>query len=180
MTDADEKWNPFGLPIEDNMSYNQSEHSHLSSGDILDPELHIPSPKEGIRLKTLAPPPVESDFHPEEERKKAFHGRRASSGPELSAVINRWKESEVGDYIEFIIEFSYFVGNRKWEVAKRYSDFVYIHYQILSSNSGKVPPLPPKIDSRKVDQLNIRMQQLEDYINAHLSEYPINPIILEF
>ena len=65
-------------------------------------------------------------------------------------------------------------------MSKRYSDFVYIHNKILNSSEKVPPPLPPKIDGKSPEKLDRRMQQLEDYLNAYLVEYPINPLILEF
>lgn len=68
----------------------------------------------------------------------------------------------------------------KWKLNKRYSDFVYIHNKLLNSCETNVPNLPPKIENRSPELLEKRMYQLEEYLNAYLTRYPINPIILEF
>lgn len=104
---------------------------------------------------------------------------RTSSNIEFSAAIHEWKKSNEGNYIEFVIEFSY-VGGESWKLNKRYSDFVYIHNKIMNSTEEDVPILPPKIENRSPDQLEQRMYQLQEYLNQYLVRYPINQLILEF
>lgn len=168
------------------MSYHNTNQSHLSSESFaigIEKDNQMPEPLPFPKLNSMN---IErKNFligKPEEN--KFSHVRKTSSGLEFKAGITRWRESEGGDYIEYIIEFSSTVGQgRTWEIVKRYSDFVYIHHEILESSSEHnyvIPKLPPKIENKSIDQLNLRMQQLEDYLNAHLSELPINPIILEF
>lgn len=115
-----------------------------------------------------------------EDRKSAYHSRKPSSNVEFNAIINEWKKSNEGGYIEFIIDFSFVGGGKKWRLNKRYSDFVYIHNKILNTSEKDIPKLPPKIENRSPELLEQRMYQLEEYLNAYLVRYPINPLILEF
>lgn len=116
-----------------------------------------------------------------QERLSEFHSRKISSNTEINAIINEWRKSNEGEYIEYIIELSFGGGINKWVIAKRYSDFVFIHNKMLVSNDNVVvPKIPPKIDVRDKQQLENRMIQLEEYLNAYLTQYPINPLILEF
>jgi hypothetical protein len=42
--------------------------------------------------------------------------------------INKWQKSRDGNYIEYIIEIEYLEGNgSKWQVRKRYTEFVELH-----------------------------------------------------
>lgn len=126
-------------------------------------------------MQAMAPMQLER-----EESKSDYKSRRASSNAEFNAAITGWKKSDEGDYIEFIIEFSFIGGGKKWKLNKRYSDFVYAHNKILNSPEKDIPKLPPKIENRNPEQLEMRRFQLEEYLNAYLDKYPINPIILEF
>ena len=51
---------------------------------------------------------------------------------------------------------------------------------LISTSDVVVPKIPPKIDGRDKMQLENRMIQLEEYLNSYLTQYPINPLILEF
>lgn len=57
---------------------------------------------------------------------------------------------------------------------------MYIHNKILNTSEKDIPKLPPKIENRSPELLEQRMYQLEEYLNAYLIRYPINPLILEF
>lgn len=47
-----------------------------------------------------------------EEMKSNFTHRRLSSNIEVNAIINKWRKSNEGNYIEFIVEISYFGGGK--------------------------------------------------------------------
>ena len=156
-----------------NKTVYRSESYHI------DPEESHPISKEEIQLQLLRKSCIEN--HEKQERLSEFHSRKISSNIEINAIINEWRKSNEGEYIEYIIELSFGNGINKWTVAKRYSDFVFIHNKMLvSTHDVIVPKIPPKIDGRDKQQLENRMIQLEEYLNSYLTQYPINPLILEF
>jgi uncharacterized protein YihD (DUF1040 family) len=125
--------------------------------------------------KAQIPIPIEAD----EEEDDKLDLNRASSNVEFTAEIREWQKSNEGNYIEYVIQFAY-VGGKSWTLNKRYSDFVYVHNKIQDSTEEDIPKLPPKIENRSPEQLEIRMKQLQEYLNQHLFRYPISQHILEF
>ena len=189
VTETEAEFNPLGLPFEENLSYTNN--SQLSSGSFL-----IDSSKREALIEEITSFSRKSPSFPEPNNQKSLQStnkalkklkeatcnKRTVSGLEFKATIKNWREKEQAGYIEYVIRLEYLIGdNNVWEIAKRYSDFVYIHKEIQRTNDyGKIPTLPPKIYKKTKEQLDLRKVQLEDYLNSHLSEYPINPLILEF
>jgi hypothetical protein len=114
-----------------------------------------------------------------EEYNEKFNLKKTTSNAEFSAEIKEWQKSNEGNYIEYVIEFAY-VGGKSWMLSKRYSDFLYVHSKILNSSEKDIPDLPPKIENRSPEQLDLRIRQLQQYLDQHLLRTPISQYILEF
>ena len=106
--------------------------------------------------------------------------KSSSSFLEYKVSVNQWRKSNEGNYIEYVLELSNFKGLEKRSINKRYSDFVFFHDQLLKNVIEEVPQLPPKNLEKTDEALNLRMKQLEEYINLFFLQNPINPMLFEF
>ena len=112
--------------------------------------------------------------------KNLWFKNKSSNVIEYKVIINSWRHSNEGDYIEYQIELSDFKGLETRTIYKRYSDFVFLHELIEKNVKEPIPQLPPRNIERTEETLNLRMKQLEEYLNWYFVKHPINPIILEF
>lgn len=121
-------------------------------------------------------------------RKISNFGQRAPFGVKFLS----WQLSNIGDYIEYVIEIQYLEGTGpKWVIYRRYSDFLALHdslqefFENLKKKDPKFqePAAPPQIEKQSAPLLDMRKIQLEVYLKQllYLGECPAELIgFIEF